>query len=190
MPVTLGARPEHGFDQPLGLLTDCHRRIEQFLGVLLRVAGDAQGKALSPAQRQAMETALHYFESAAPRHTADEECSLFPRMRASADPRAREALARIEALEADHVQANAAHQEVDALGRKWLDTGALTEPETEHLVALLTRLQQIYQQHIAIEDNEIFPLAGQIIEASELARIGKEMADRRGVAPPDKPAQP
>ena len=38
MPVRIGGRPEHGFDEPLGLLSDCHRRIERFLGVLAAVA--------------------------------------------------------------------------------------------------------------------------------------------------------
>ena len=38
MPVQLGSQPEHGFDRPLGLLSDCHRRIERFLEMLQKVA--------------------------------------------------------------------------------------------------------------------------------------------------------
>lgn len=30
MPITIGHATSHGFDQPLGLLTDCHRRVELF----------------------------------------------------------------------------------------------------------------------------------------------------------------
>ena len=37
MAVQLGAKPEHSFDEPLGLLSDCHRRIEKFLDVMIRV---------------------------------------------------------------------------------------------------------------------------------------------------------
>ena len=41
MPISIGARPQSGFDDPLGLLSDCHRRIESFLGVLIRVVDRA-----------------------------------------------------------------------------------------------------------------------------------------------------
>ena len=35
MPIQIGQGADHSFDEPLGLLSDCHRRIEQFLGVPL-----------------------------------------------------------------------------------------------------------------------------------------------------------
>ena len=37
MPVQIGA-PTHDFSDPTGLLSDCHRRIEMFLGSLDAVA--------------------------------------------------------------------------------------------------------------------------------------------------------
>jgi len=37
MPVQIGAQSHH-FSDPTGLLSDCHRRIEMFLGTLERVA--------------------------------------------------------------------------------------------------------------------------------------------------------
>ena len=37
MPVQIGAQ-SHSFSDPTGLLSDCHRRIEMFLGALERVA--------------------------------------------------------------------------------------------------------------------------------------------------------
>jgi hypothetical protein len=43
MPVVIGGRPDSSFSDPLGLLTDCHRRIERFLGALRRVAARAGG---------------------------------------------------------------------------------------------------------------------------------------------------
>ena len=54
MAVKIGAKPEHSFEQPLGLLSDCHRRIELFLGVLTRISGDARGGALTDEQRSAL----------------------------------------------------------------------------------------------------------------------------------------
>lgn len=36
----IGQRVDHDFDEPLGLLSDCHRRIEHFLRALVTVATD------------------------------------------------------------------------------------------------------------------------------------------------------
>lgn len=73
MPIPIGRRPDHTVDQPLALLSDCHRRIEQFLDVLKAIDHHAAGGALTPAQREELRTALTYFATAAPKHTADEE---------------------------------------------------------------------------------------------------------------------
>ena len=58
MPIAIGAKPESGFTDPIGLLTDCHRRIERFLSILLQVSRAAHGEALNKEQRSAFETAL------------------------------------------------------------------------------------------------------------------------------------
>lgn len=181
MPVQLGAKAEHHFDQPLGLLSDCHRRIENFLGVLLRVTAIGGDQPLTTQQREALTTALRYFDSAAPRHTADEEESLFPRMRQSDDPRVCEAMAKLDALEADHQTADDAHREVDVIGRKWLGQGTLAVSDLDRMKQLLQMLVELYQRHIHVEDHEIFPLAGQLLAKDQVTQIGQEMAKRRGV---------
>jgi hypothetical protein len=71
MPIQIGHGPDHDFDQPLGLLSDCHRRIEHFLRVLVAVDDRAAGGPLAADHRRALEGALRYFEVAAPKHTAD-----------------------------------------------------------------------------------------------------------------------
>ncbi len=92
----LNRQPDHGFDEPIGLLTDCHRRIEKFLAVLKKVASQAP-EPLDDRYRQGLETALDYFEIAAPKHTEDVELSLFPRLGANAQGRA-----ALSGLEEDH----------------------------------------------------------------------------------------
>ncbi len=189
MPVPLGARAEHGFDQPLGLLSDCHRRIENFLEMMIRVlqrSGDGS-RALAGDEREALETALRYFDVAAPRHTQDEEQSLFPRLRASDNPQAHAALARVDALEADHRHADAAHAQAKELCRRWLDTGPLLQSDRQRLAHLLLDLRGMYAHHIALEDNELFPLAARVLDSGQLHEVGMEMAQRRGLAGPDSP---
>lgn len=179
MTIQIGAKPAPTFEQPLELLSDCHRRVESFLRALVIVAEQAKGGTLDGRQREGLETALRYFREAAPKHTADEEESLFPRMRALGDA-AREALAKIDALEADHVTAKRGHELVERLGQKWLRDGSLSSEETRQLTDVLLELQATYQKHIAIEDNEVFPLAAKVVPADKLAEVGREMAARRG----------
>lgn len=182
MPVIIGARNESSFVDPLGMLSDCHRRIERFLRTLLTLADEFQGAALDTEQRTALETSLRYFREAAPKHTADEEESLFPRLRRIGSPEARALLARIDALEHDHQQAARNHQEVERLGQLWLATGWLAPEDAARLAVLLAGLSELYGQHIAFEDREIFPAAERLISLADREAIGVEMAQRRGLA--------
>jgi len=184
MPVVLGSRPEHGFDQPLGLLSDCHRRIERFLGVLQVIRGQAGDGELNERQRSAVQTALEYFRTAAPRHTADEEESLFPLLRASGDPRARSAIQIVQELEHEHDSANIAHAEVDSLYTQWMTLGHISVDQRRQLSALLEQLRNMYRRHIDVEDQQVFPLAGEVLRPEQLAELGKQMARRRGIEYP------
>ncbi|GMU23049.1 MAG: hypothetical protein AMXMBFR13_31330 [Phycisphaerae bacterium] len=181
MPVIIGAKPDASLDQPLALLGDCHRRIEHFLGVLETIVRQAIGGELNDEQRRALEVALHYFHSAAPRHTQDEEESLFPRMRASTDPRVVTALNKLDALEADHAAAAAGHDAVERLGRQWLAQNRLAAADMSRLDGLLRVLREMYQRHILIEDNEVFPLAEELLDEAQLRVLSAEMAARRGI---------
>lgn len=182
MPVQIGKKPENDFTNPLGLLSDCHRRIEHFLGVLLDVTRQAKGGALDDPQGEALGVALRYFRETAPKHTLDEEDSLFPRMRASRHDESADARALIEMLHHDHEEAESAHAEVDRLGAEWLNNGRLDAEKAEQLEGLLSDLANTYERHILAEDSQVFPLAGRILEAAQVQEIGKEMAARRGVA--------
>lgn len=181
MTVVIGAKPESGFQDPIGLLTDCHRRIEGFLSVLLRVGLEARGGALTPQQRDGLETALGYFRLSAPRHTADEEESLFPRLRSLDRPEIRDVLARIETLEQDHDRADAGHAEIERLGRKWLDSGSLAPGDAARFSKVLGELAALYKQHIAVEESELFPVAANVLDSADREAVGNEMAERRGL---------
>ena len=181
MPIAIGAKQESDFTDPIGMLGDCHRRIERFLNVLLRVAEQAHGEALNEEQRGALETALRYFRDAAPKHTADEEESLFPRLRRIENAGVRALLTQIQSLEEEHVCADKSHGEVDNLGRLWLRDGSLPPEQASRLLALLLQLRDLYRHHIATEDNEVFPGAAAALSASDCAAIGCEMASRRGI---------
>jgi hemerythrin-like domain-containing protein len=137
---------------------------------------------LDPDQRVALERALRYFRESAPRHTADEEESLFPRLRAMNDRRLNEVFVKIEELEADHKRANESHSAVDAIGVRWLVDGAIGMEEAARLKAQLRGLSELYEHHLAVEDAEIFPVAGALLSADDKTELGQEMARRRGLS--------
>lgn len=179
MPVSIGAS-ENTFDNPVGLLSDCHRRIERFLQALVTVATDAGGGSLDAEHRRALEAALKYFRELAPKHTADEEEDLFPALRQLASQRVLTVLAGVDRLEAEHKTADGWHREVQDIGERWLRQDHLASEEATHLTELLTALSDLYRRHIALEEHEVFPLAQAELSDSAKQAIGRRMASRRG----------
>lgn len=183
MTIPLGSKGQPDFDEPIALMMDCHRRIEHFLIVFQAVLDQYEGTGLDEEGARSLETALNYFRQAAPRHTADEEQSLFPRLRDCDDPEVRAAMAELDRLEADHRKAEAAHGRVDELGRAWLAAGRLDGGEAAELRSLLEELAAAYADHIALEDERVFALAGRSLDAAALREVGEEMRQRRTAAP-------
>lgn len=181
MLIAIGAKPESSFADPIGLLTDCHRRIERFLAVLVQVSEQSEGGQLTSEQRTALETALLYFREAAPKHTADEEQTLFPRLRSLDRPVVKTILARVDVLEAQHGEAGQSHAEIDRLGRAWLAAGSLSSVDATRLSVLVTGLMDLYRGHIDIEEREVFPVAATELDRSECDAMGGEMAARRAL---------
>jgi hemerythrin-like domain-containing protein len=181
MRIQIGQPPGHDFDEPLGLLSDCHRRIEHFLRVLVVVDAELAGGPLAPAHRSALEASLKYFAIAAPKHTADEEESLFPRLRDSSDAAALTAMTLVDRLEHDHDEADEHHAAVDALVKRWLTEDGLQPSDATDLHERLAQLQALYQRHIAVEDQQLFPAASRVLDRGQLRQIGREMAARRQI---------
>jgi hemerythrin-like domain-containing protein len=177
MPVQIGAKA-HSFSEPTGLLSDCHRRIEMFVASLERVSRLID-KQLERDARAALDSALRYFREAAPKHTADEEQSLFPRLRQLQHPDAQAAVGALEPLEKEHRRADSLHAEVDELGRRCLARGSLSKSEADRFRHAVAELASIYKEHIRIEDELVFPVAGRVLSKTDKVAIATEMASRR-----------
>jgi len=138
--------------EPLGLFTDCHRRIEAALEVLEAAA--RWPDPLEGAQRQALERALRFFREMVPKHTADEEQSLFPRLRdVGVD------LPELRALEAEHRQAEEWHGEVDQLGEIRLK-GGWDEAQRERYAEVMGVMAAAYRRHMRISTTPMFSCSG------------------------------
>lgn len=179
MPVPLGNSGQTDFTQPIELMMDCHRRIEHFLAVLRRIAERYANQPLDDEGCEALETALNYFHSAAPRHTADEEESLFPLLRRIDDPHVRETMAQIDRLESDHRRTEVAHTRLDELGQRWRANGMLSTDAFAAFRELLVELATTYGEHIPIEDQSVFVVAKRVLDNQQLQAVGEEMRQRR-----------
>lgn len=176
MGIQIGAKPDSGFDDPIGMLTDCHRRIERFLNILCVVAERAGTRALTGEESAAVQASLQYFRVGGQRHNADEEESVFPRLRASASP---DDLHEIESLEADHKDAATLHETVEKLYASWIGTGSLSDPDQSALLLATQQLRRLYTEHIRLEEQVVFPRAARLLSPAAIDAIGQEFRTRR-----------
>lgn len=175
--MQIGAKSHH-FSNPMGLLSDCHRRIEMFIRSLESV-GKVIDSAPTEDTGQALETALRYFREAAPKHTADEEESLFPRLRRLQSPELESAFAKLDELEGEHRWAEPLHAEVESLGWVYLSRGQLSLAQITAFRSAVSRLSAMYKRHIAVEDGTLFPVAANALSDADKEAIAAEMAKRR-----------
>jgi hemerythrin-like domain-containing protein len=181
MAVQIGSLGQPGFDSPFALMSDCHRRIEHFLGIFRRVVDEYASKLLDDEAKKALVAAVRYFRESAPNHTADEEDSLFPRLRSLEQEELEDLLVEAERLERDHDQAEKIHGSVEELVHRWLESGSLEEDDINQLRSDLDALSALYSRHIHFEDCVLFPRAKKVLSRAEVRDIGLEMAARRGV---------
>jgi hemerythrin-like domain-containing protein len=180
MPLTIGTSAGHGFDQPLGLMQDCHRRVEHFLRGLVHVAQAALNGSLGDDERKVLDAARKYFATSGRHHTRDEEDSLFPRLRLLPGAQVAALVATAVALDADHRRAEVLHAKADALFDALVAAGTLSTVDAAVLNDTLAELSALYADHIAIEDRTLFPGAAAVLTPDALEEIGREMAARRG----------
>jgi hemerythrin-like domain-containing protein len=133
------------------------------------ITAAGRGIAGAPARRR----------EAAPKHTADEEESLFPRLRKVNHPEVEAAIKTLDPLEKEHQRADALHSVVDLLGRRNLSGETLSPWEVQRFRESVAELAAIYKEHIRIEDEVVFPVAGKLLAANDKAAIAEEMARRR-----------
>lgn len=131
---------------------------------------------------RALANALQYFHEAAPKHTADEEESLFPRLRKLKSPEVESAFSRLEDLESEHRWAEPVHVQVETLGLEYLEKGRLSATQVAEFRSAVSQLSAMYQRHIAVEDQALFPVAAKVLSGDEKQAIAAEMAKRREVS--------
>jgi hemerythrin-like domain-containing protein len=171
-----GAGSAAGFDTPLALLAECHRRVERQCVTLQRLAPHLAAHGSDTAAAEAASAVLRYFDLAAPKHHADEEDDLFPALF--------EAVAGSDAVclrgIVDHLRDD--HR---VLERQWhalravLQEVAAGSPASLDAAAVAAFAGR-YAAHIALEEGELLPMAQRLLSDAAVERIGQAMRARRG----------
>jgi len=147
----------------LQILGDYHQRVRDFLGRLIQVAEQANGKTLNAVQREDLASSLRYFQEEASRYKLEEETSFFPRLRQLDSPANQAVGAKVNTLEDDHWLAHFEHDTLGRIGQHWLAANQLTRSEFAVFCGALDELSRLYRRHFRMEAEEIFPLAGRMM---------------------------
>ena len=163
--------PAPSFDDPVGLLLACHRRIEKHCDILERFPEHLERHGMDSELRTAAARILRYFDLAGPAHHTDEEFGLFPWLLAQPDfPGALRAPLRN--LTDQHRQLEAAWQNLAEDLRDLISAEKLRTLRLEPFITM-------NRAHIALEDGEIFPLARQLLNPKSAKTLGAAMTLRR-----------
>jgi hypothetical protein len=173
-----------GFDDPLEILLACHRRIERFLDILVRLHDHIVAKGVDPEASLAAQSLLRYFTRSALDHQDDEEKDLLPLIESrirDGDERVRFALFRAR-LEEDHRSIEAIWSRL----RKPLE--GIAEGFTRTLPSGdVHAFAAAYRSHIEAEETALQEFFGRWLTAADRAALGRSMSARRSVTRPGLP---
>jgi hemerythrin-like domain-containing protein len=174
---SLIATPAAGFEQPFEMLEACHERVQRTLALLERLRAHLRQHGADEQAQQAARDVMRYFDIAAPQHHRDEELHVFPPLLAQGDDRLRTIVGR---LQQDHARMDEGWQ----AARQVL--ALVAQASVAHLAddqeAALEAFACLHAEHMAAEEQIAYPAARALLDTEALARAGREMAKRRGVA--------
>jgi hemerythrin-like domain-containing protein len=176
MAALTGGKLDCAFDDPISILKDCHRKIKRSLHVLWVIADRAVGRELTAEETAAVRSAIDCLCVDGTRHTADEEQSLFPRLRAKSITGDSEELGVLEDIRR---QADPLHAMVEALYSAWISVGALRLENQLKLQSCTEQLKSLFERHIQIEEQVVFPRAQRTLDRPTIAAMGQEFRARR-----------
>jgi hemerythrin-like domain-containing protein len=163
--VGIGSRRRE--DSLVGALAECHERIRRFSQLAIKLESEP-----APAEErgEVAKQLVRYFSEALPRHVADEEQSLRPRLAAAGLD---EALARM-------AQEHEEHQPLlDRLLERWRAIAAGERRADPAAAADARALAEAFERHLIEEERVLFPAVAQLPAAVQAA-IREQMRARRG----------
>ena len=170
--------PDNLLREPLDYLVADHMRQRKLCNAL---------EALHPVNgggwpREITEPVFGYLADALPQHISDEECDLFPALRAVSGLDS-DAEDLIETLIRNHaVELSLASEVIAAIKRT---PPANDETGTPNISRLLVDFSDCLRRHLAIEERMLMPLARKRLTGDAMTQIGRAMAKRRDIDYPE-----
>jgi hemerythrin-like domain-containing protein len=161
-----------GFDRPLEVLEACHGRIAKQCDTLDKLLTHLPTHGADAQAQQAAHAVLAYFDTAAVHHHEDEERNLFPLLEQAGAPGACDL---VETLTLEHDELALLWRQL-RLDLKQIETGSGSLNN-----ALTRRFITLNRSHLEFENTHVLPLARQVLDATQVERLGRAMAVRRGL---------
>ena len=158
----------------VGLLLGCHLRIRQFTATAARIA--AAEEAPTEQVAQAAESVLRYFTVALPLHEADENESVDPRLRACAPP---EIAQESQEMVAQHRRINEVLRQLVPMWTRLASHPEKLPEMAPRMGELVSELQQLWEVHLTLEEQTVFPAIERCLSRQQLDEIFAEMKARR-----------
>jgi hypothetical protein len=171
-------------DDPFAMLRADHAELDRLGGLLDPIVERERDGVLDAAARETLERILRRFSVLVPRHAADEQGSLFPRLHAALVTRLSSALLNLRTVEWQHIVAEAAHWLLNDMGEELVRQGRFETPaKRARFARLVDVLWRLYQEHHRLEEEEVLPLAARVLRPDDLRAIAGEMEARRLATP-------
>jgi hemerythrin-like domain-containing protein len=165
-------------EDAIALLLGCHDRIRHFTEVGARLAQSPQAPA--PDRAEAARAVLRYYTVALPLHEADENESVYPRLKLALPP-GELAQANQQMVE-QHAGINFSIAELVPMWQQ-IERDPQTQNELGERLRLRTeQLRSLWNVHLTLEEEQVIPAMRKYLGAEDLSAIAKEMRDRRQAA--------
>ena len=165
-----------GFDRPLDLLRQTHRRLEQRCALMQRLVTHLQEQGCDADAQATAGHVVRFFEDDMAQHHRDEEEEFYDAVVEAAPAKSRPALAKLVAeLRGEHERQQAVWRDVL---RPQLTAIMEGRGETLNREAV-DRCHMLYVSHLEQEEEILFPIAEKRFSRARLEQLGRGMAERR-----------
>lgn len=170
------AQESPGFDRPLELIRQTHRRLEQRCALMQRLIGHLHEKGCDTDARATAGHIVRFFEEEMARHHEDEEQEFYQAVVDAAPAKSRPTVAQLVAdLRHEHDQLQAVWR--DVLRPQLI---AIMEGRSKALNReAVDRCETLYVSHVEREEQTLLPIAEKRLPRDRLEQIGRRMAERR-----------
>lgn len=156
-------------------LLDCHEDIRCFTALAVQL-GHAQGASPSDISGTAARV-VTYFTHRLPRHFADEDSFLLPRLFTTTIPL--ELMRHLRSLAWQHEEIEKSLNELVPLWRAVRDAPERYPELAEHLARGARQLMVLMEEHVVLEERYLFPLIRSCLPAGTLEDLAVELLSLR-----------